>query len=322
MYHFEAYNVPRAYKYILERLKILGVEENSRNGPVLSFDKPVVLTIHNPLERVLSCPVRDANPFFHVLEFVWMMAGRNDADFVGALVKRMYEYAEPDGYFHGAYGHRWRHHFGFDQISKAISKLAVNPQDRRVVIGMWDPTVDLPTSMKDHPCNTQILPRIVNGKLDFMVTNRSNDIIWGMMGANAVHMTLLHQLMADAIKVGVGSYRVMSTNAHVYANLPKLEEMMDSKITDLYEDGYKPCTKILPATESYASFVAACEKFCNEPGPNSGSSWVDSVAYPMYNAYMCRGTPEKALSILQLQCRAEDWWVAGSEWITRHRMQR
>jgi hypothetical protein len=56
----------------------MGVEEPSRNGPVRVSPYPVVTTYANPAERVLFSPMRDANPFFHLFEALWMLAGRND----------------------------------------------------------------------------------------------------------------------------------------------------------------------------------------------------------------------------------------------------
>src|SRR3972149_7679584 len=54
---------------------------DSRNGPVVQFHSPVGTSYSDPEERVLTWAWRDANPFFHLLESVWMLAGRADVGF-------------------------------------------------------------------------------------------------------------------------------------------------------------------------------------------------------------------------------------------------
>jgi hypothetical protein len=54
---------------------------------------------------------------------------------------------------------------------------------------------------------------------------RSNDIIWGCYGANAVHMSMLHEYLAGHIGVPVGVYTQISFDWHTYLETPyKFEE--------------------------------------------------------------------------------------------------
>ena len=65
-----------------------------------------------------------------------------------------------------------------------------------------------------------------NGVLNMSVTNRSNDIVWGLFGANAVHMSILHEYMAARTESKVGVYTHFSNNAHAYLDtLEKIKEM-------------------------------------------------------------------------------------------------
>jgi hypothetical protein len=45
---------------------------------VLVSQTPVVTCYSAPTQRVLFSPMRDANPFFHLMEALWMLAGRDD----------------------------------------------------------------------------------------------------------------------------------------------------------------------------------------------------------------------------------------------------
>lgn len=211
-------NVNHAYHEALWKMKIMGIEADSRNGKVMRFPGPVATTYLNPTERMLFDPIRDANPFFHIFEGVWMLAGRNDTWTLGLFNQNIGQFSDDGATFHGAYGHRWRHHFGHDQILWAIETLAADPSSRRVVVQMFDPVVDQYTreGAKDIPCNTSIYFEIDRGQLNMTVTNRSNDMIWGAYGANAVHMSMLQEFVANALGADVGNYVQFSNNLHIY----------------------------------------------------------------------------------------------------------
>lgn len=153
-------NVHHALPLALHELKQEGIDRESRNGPVRVFKTPVTTVYQNPTERVLFWAERDANPFFHFFESLWMLAGQNDVPFLAYFVKRMVTYSDYGKTFHGAYGHRWRQHFKdkdgnkIDQLAIVIKALKENPDDRRCVVQMWDSSVDLGKQGKDFPCNT------------------------------------------------------------------------------------------------------------------------------------------------------------------------
>jgi len=239
-------------------------KEDSRNGPVLRVAEPVTVTYTNPRERVLFNYGRDCNPFFHLFEALWMLAGRNDVKPLVYYNPRMAEYSDDGQIFHGAYGHRWRNqtisvwnsnsprtescpHCGmseepFDQIEAIIAHLNSDPNSRREVLQVWEYQADLwarPKGAKDLPCNTQAyfslreLPdrgpiaedgsfqsHVVKHALDMTVCNRSNDLVWGMLGANVVHWSMLQEYLANCLanclEVEVGHYHQFTNNLHVY----------------------------------------------------------------------------------------------------------
>ena len=55
-----------------------------------------------------------------------------------------------------------------------------------------------------------------NYVLDMTVTNRSNDAVWGMLGANYVHFSFLQEYMAARLRCGVGRYWQFTNNLHIY----------------------------------------------------------------------------------------------------------
>lgn len=294
-------------------MKISGVERDSRAGPVLTICEPVGITITNPEERVLFDDTRDANPFFHLMETIWILAGEQDVNWLLNFNKRMAEFAEDDSTIRGTYGFRWRYHFGYDQILWAAAELRRNPQSRRVVISMWDQgydTVGAPKQVKDLPCNTHIYLRIEYDKLAMTVCNRSNDMIWGMLGTNAVHLTILQEIIARELELGVGPYTVMTNNLHIYRNLPNYKDIM-STIGPInpYSFNIKP-TAI--QFTNLQEFLEECRMFVNGHWDYLTNNWLKRVAKPVHDAWFDR-TQDYSDRI-----GADDWRLACQEWISRH----
>ncbi len=214
-------NVHQALPEMLDQSMRFGLLMKSRNGDVLKFDSPVSTLYTKPRERVLFWEKRDANPYFHLMESLWMLGGRMDVAFLAQFVKRMEEYSDDGETFHGAYGHRWRTLFGMDQLDSISGALKSNPSCRRQVLQMWDAGYDIDQPDKrDLPCNTHAyFQRNVEGALDMMVSNRSNDMLWGAYGANAVHFSMLQEYIAARIGCEVGRYWQVSFNMHAYTKI-------------------------------------------------------------------------------------------------------
>lgn len=312
MESIKARNAPEAYVEMLNLMRLGAKEYPSRNGPVLAMPCPVMLEITNPLERVIFDPIRQANPYFHVMEFVWMIAGMNDVTWLEQFNARYRAYAEDDGKVHGAYGYRWTTHFKQNQILQCFQMLRDDPGTRRAVIGMWDPRVDL-QDKRDLPCNTHIYFRILDEKLEMTVCNRSNDLIWGMLGANVVHMTMLQQLLAESLKRECGPYRVFTNNLHMYKSLPKFEAIWE---TILCHDPYRNLPighKLLTDGELLEKFLWDARDFIEKGVEQKYQCrWFNAVVKPMYAEYMWRRSGmKKAESYIPLI--EDDAWRRACE---------
>ncbi len=331
-----ARNVHQALPEALYQLDIEGVTSDSRNGPVRKFDEPVATVYGSPNERVMFWPQRDANPFFHLYESLWMLAGRNDVEPVARYVSTMRNYSDDGHTFHGAYGHRWRLHFGFDQLDVIIAALKADPTDRRQVLSMWDAPVDLGRKGKDLPCNLQALFTVnSSGSLDMIVTNRSNDIVWGAYGANAVHFSYLLEYVASSMGVKVGRYWQVSANFHVYTEKldgvkdlaqvapdPNLPAEMRWAGLCPYEDGLVEPFPLM--TIAKGDWDEDLRMFLENPTVlGLRDPFFRKVAVPMHLAYNLYkelpAGPEKFTTPLGImkQVKATDWQLAGEEWIKR-----
>lgn len=224
MYVFKIDDPNVGFGEVLNSLADEGITSESRNGPVIRFPRPVTLHYTNPRRRILDHPIRDANHFFHLFETIWMFAGLRTVAPLDLFNSGMKQYSDDGVNFEAAYGFRWRK-APFDQLDIIVTKLKADPLDRRIVLQIWDPQELRKMTGKDFACNQQVLfttrPAITaTGEqhyiLDITVTNRSNDLVYGAMGSNLFHFSMLHEYIAYHADMEVGSYYQMSVNMHLY----------------------------------------------------------------------------------------------------------
>lgn len=383
--HLKTRNVNTAFKTLVEKFAGNGVSKptpgdwnpeytpivrkESRNGPVLMIDEPILITYRCPWERVLFNPARDANPFFHLYEALWMLAGRNDVASVAYYASNMANYSDDGKTLNGAYGYRWRHAkaipnstdiVGYDQLDILVNHLKADPTSRRAVLQMWNVEDDLLKIGKIEPlvkdrwlgskdvcCNLSVMfsireehnyerDLVITKYLDMTVTNRSNDMIWGLLGANYVHFTILQEYMAARLGVEVGLYHHFTNNLHIYESNWKPEEWL--KDAHIHNYGYHVGAGAEPT--GIVSLVWDSERFEKEtaqlvdlhdgrgdytdpikfPTAVWGEPFLENVVRPALNAFhhYKRKDLDSALawagSII-----AEDWRIACTRWLERRK---
>jgi hypothetical protein len=279
-----------------------------------------------------------------------MLAGRNDVAFVSRFAQQMELYSDDNVTLNGAYGFRWREHFGFDQLDLIIRELEVNPASRRCVLAMWDATDkydqgghnepheegDLKFAMKggkDLPCNTHCYFRVIKGQLDLTVSNRSNDVVWGAYGANAVHFSVMQEYVASALKLTVGVMYQLSNNYHIYETRDDVRRLYGPGVELTADDRYDADTgRVKPTpvmTTDKKTWDVDCQNFileCNtkythnyeEPFFNLASRMVH--AHDLYKGGNLDGAI-KYMGELAIMYKF-DWYQAGLEWLQRRAAKR
>jgi thymidylate synthase len=313
---------------ILDRLDRTGIVRDSRNGPVIMFPEPTTVVWEKPNERVVFWSERDANPFFHLLESIWMLAGRRDVKFVEQFVKRMRNFSDDGKKFHAAYGYRWRKNFRQDQLVKIIEGLRMSADCRRQVLGIWDVKKDLGRTGLDLPCNLgATFQQNHKDELDMVVHNRSNDGIMGLTGANICHFSILQEYIAAGINAPVGKYWQVSSNLHVY--MSDFEKFKGLSIHA--PDPYRTVVRC-----PYAQDVVTTTPVVDIPlkeWEEDLAMWMHNptkvglrsqfflrTATPMMMAHRAhkKGDTLGAIEIIQSQMmNKSDWKVAALEWLER-----
>ena len=332
----------------IHKESIKTVRSPSRVGGVLQIPDPVTLTYSKPLERVLFNSVRDCNPFFHVYEALWMLAGRNDIaplDYYSSGYGKQVRDGDST-VANGAYGYRWREADVLDedvkyvdQLNIIINHLRAKPESRRAVLSMWNVEDDLLKidSSRDVCCNLSVCfstRKVADANsacfgtpcpqvLDMTVFNRSNDLIWGNLGANFVHFTMLQEYMACCLGVGMGEYHQISNNLHCYTERWTPEEWLADR-----SGGYIPAFRHIPLVRDQEMFDVEVQDFVtmNSQLPETlvDDHWAEpflgDVAQPMMNAFHCHKERKYAEALgWARSIGADDWMKAATEWIQRRR---
>lgn len=344
--HFE--NVNNAFRGLVKGLHektIPAYQTDSRNGPVLRCAEPMSITYYKPMQRVLLNRQRDCNLFFHLFESLWMLAGHNDVAPLAYYNSNIANYSDDGKTFHGAYGHRWRQFFGWDQLHGICAELKKNPGSRRCVLQVWNACGTIRqrrkvltddfwlgvTGGKDVPCNTQayfdIRPTDNGGVLDMTVCNRSNDLIWGMLGANVVHFSMLQEYMAACIGVKVGHYTQFSNNLHVYEDKWQPKKWLSEYHRTMHsqpELAYDKFKQLMPLVSRPEIFDQEVEEFIDNKDwtRNWQEPFLQKVASPMCWAFKLHKAREytSALKAVEL-VESDDWQTMGTIWIQQRKEQ-
>lgn len=307
------------------------IVRNSRNGPMRESRSPVTTTFTRPWHRALLLPVRDCNPIFHVIEAMWMLAGRNDVAPLAKINPRMMEYSDNRLTLVSAYGYRWD-----TMLLESAKRLRADNDSRRTYIPIFWPQ-DSSETGKDVPCNTGIAFYIRNGQLDMTVFNRSNDMVWGAYGANYVHFGFLQEYMAALVGAHVGHYSQISSCFHVYPEFDVSKRLM-RRVPTTPEDYYmtRKLDRLLPVLEVTSAVQMEAMHYGFQSQVNGMFDYIMSdrwekhgqepyldhpflreVAWPMYKGWSSwkNGKYINEATAYFNRIASDDWRFACKQWL-------
>jgi hypothetical protein len=254
-----------------------------------------------------------------------MLAGREDVKPLLYYNSNIGEVASDDGLvFNGAYGYRWRHVPGeedktpngqsVDQLPIIIDQLKRKPESRRAVLSMWNVVSDLLKidTTKDVCCNTHVYFLINRGRLDMTVCNRSNDLIWGMLGANVVHFSFLQEYVAQSVGVPIGRYNQFTNNLHVYEANWQPSKWLSCSITPYPSEFHLDLVRDRP------TFDRECAEFVEDIDTAVTEPFLKHVAAPMCLAFRHHKEKDYRRSFEALRLVAmNDWQEAAHTWLAK-----
>lgn len=336
MLHIHARNVNDALKSGLLALGDAGVEVSPRDKLTLEMPEPLTTTFLQPSECVLFHPKRDINPFFHLMEALWILAGSDQVAFLQQFNSKIAQFSDDGVTFHAPYGYRLRYALGFDQLTAVSELLKREPDTRRAVLQIWKGAEDLNAQSLDIPCNDLIMLKLRNNYLNITVCNRSNDVIWGACGTNVVQFSFLQRYIADRIGAQPGLYHQVSDSFHVYPDNPQFAVLLESAKGNWPEDLYtrRAVQTYAPLVSDWHEFDMCCQYLVNAPTvrfaeQHFSEPFFEHVVRPMmilWNRHQewlsCGRTGAKAMTLSEASQISGgrmwiDWLRAGYEWVRR-----
>ena len=120
----------------------------------------------------------------------------------------------------------------FDQLDKLIDALKNNPQDRRMMINLWQiPYLDTGAL---HPCCFLTMWDVTDGRLNCMLVQRSGDIPLGVPFNTSQYAVLVH-LLAQVTGLKPGLFTHVINNAHIYENQVEGMKLQLTRKDEAYE---------------------------------------------------------------------------------------
>ena len=234
----------------LARHVLNGEELGSRKGERVLERLHQQITLTEPWDRYPRLGLRKASLPAQIAETMWILAGRNDVEWLSYYLPRAAEFSDDGETWRGGYGPRIRRYgdpmlperLHLDQLAAVVRELRENPTSRRAVIGIWDASMDARREnegpWKDVPCNDIISFQSRLGELHAHVFVRSNDLMWGWSGINAFEWSVLQEVIAGILGIEVGTLTFSISSLHAYdrhwgklrkiaAAYPAPEEHMD-----------------------------------------------------------------------------------------------
>jgi len=217
-------NANQALPDLLRRVLVDGQLTDSRNGRTKELTMQQI-TLTDPSPAEITVPGRKVSLPAQIAETMWLLAGRNDIEWLQHYLPRAAEFSDDGKTWRGGYGPRlrdWAYEHdgqmwssGIDQLAHVVQLLKEDPTTRRAVLNIYNPSIDTEPG-KDIPCNNwvHLLPR--DGVLHAHVAIRSNDLMWGWSGINSFEWTSLLTIVAGLTGLQRGSITFSISSLHLY----------------------------------------------------------------------------------------------------------
>lgn len=172
----------------------------------------ISFTVLNPLDRIITTPVRKFNQEYANFEFQWYLSGNRDALEISERAKIWKQMFVGDTTeVNSNYGYFWNHD---SQLDRAIEELKNNPVSRRAMVIHYD-IHELDRYKYDTPCNVVLNFHKRDDFLNLTIFARSIDLWYGYSNDQYCFSKLM-ELVANRLDCKVGQMHWFITNLHLY----------------------------------------------------------------------------------------------------------
>ena len=197
-----------------------------------------------------------------VYELLWFIKGDTNIKYLNDNGVKIWDaWANKDGDLGPVYGSQWRNWNGegIDQLQIIIDQIKTNPNNRRIMVSAWNPSVmpDTSKSFEENvangkaalpPCHAFFQFYVTDGKLSCQLYQRSADVFLGVP-FNIASYALFTMMVAQVCNLEVGEFIHTFGDVHLYNNHQEQVELQLSR-----EPRNLPQMKINPAVRSIFDF--------------------------------------------------------------------
>lgn len=196
-------------------------------------------------------------------ELLWFIKGDTNVKYLQDNGVKIWDaWANENGDLGPVYGAQWRNwnNEGIDQLSNAIEQIKSNPDNRRIMVSAWNPSV-MPDTKKSFaeniaagkaalpPCHAFFQFYVSEGRLSCQLYQRSADIFLGVP-FNIASYALLTLMVAQVCDLKPGDFVHTFGDVHLYNNHLEQAEIQLSR-----EPRSLPQMKLNPAIKSIFDFT-------------------------------------------------------------------
>jgi len=193
----------------------------------------VSFELTNPLKNITqnrSQAKYGVSLYYALGELVWYFTSSNSMKFISKFGK-MWEKLSDDGKTNNsAYGYRLQTQFGFNQIKTIERLLKKDKYSRRAVLNINTPNKNV-YETNDEPCTIALQFLIRDNRLNLTTIMRSNDL-WFGTPYDVLFFTSLQRIIANDLKIEMGSYYHFATSMHIYERNVKDFDVHNDKYND------------------------------------------------------------------------------------------
>jgi thymidylate synthase len=216
-------STPQVYKSlddiqldVFSHLLNFGVRVSPRGFPTVE-SAAISFALTDPRSRCISNPARMWSFPLALGELSWHLSGSTRADEIGYYAPVWTSLADSNGEIRGScYGSKIFSPFvqtpNWDQMR---SLLIADRDTRRAVFYFADTLMHFEQGCADAACATSLQFLIRDGKLDAIVSMRSNDAVWGLP-YDVFLFTFLQEMMAVELGIQLGVYYHFAGSLHLY----------------------------------------------------------------------------------------------------------
>lgn len=204
MRQYKGFN--QAYPLILADLRDEGLVSAPR-GKATKEILGYSFRLNNSRRNTLVSSVRRLSHKYLIAEWLWVYFGRNDVNSIVPFNKNLLQFSDDGVQFNGAYGPQV-----LEQWPYIVKTLTDDHESRQAVLTMWRPR---PAQSKDIPCTVAMQFIRRDGRLNMIVTMRSNDA-WLGLPYDVFTFTQLQMCMAIQLGIQPGWYQHQVGSMHIY----------------------------------------------------------------------------------------------------------